>query len=325
MAQRLHGSSNGDLGSALRGALRRGGLVAICLLAFACGDDDDPAPGGTGGSGTGGRGGAGGASSGGTGGSQTGGTGGGTGGTASGGTGGGADAGGGTGGSADAGGGDRSDAGEAGGGDMGGGEAGAAPLPPAGSSPLTQGFTQRMPMWNIQSPRNVPRSERYKYDEATGVHTMINYSTDEAFQAGNNTDPRTEFRWTNEYGNSGQHMFDADLFLVPGSNRSCIMQVFGSASSATTLMLTAWADGSIRRYFGGEPPPEILIAGAAGRWLNLKVLHDASAGTLTVYENDKMVWTGPDRGGNSHHFKNGVYGTTMRSETRWRNIRYWVK
>jgi hypothetical protein len=319
MAHRFHGSSNNDFGGVLPGVLKRGGLVALCLLAFACGDDDETPGAGAGGSGAGGRG-SGGAGSGGAGGSQAGGTGGGTGGTSAGGAGG---ASGGTGGSSDAAGGDTV-VGEAGGGDTAGGEAGAAPLPPPGNSPLTQGFTMRMPMWNIQSPRNVPRGERYKYDEATGVHTMINYSTDEAFQAGNNTDPRTEFRWTNEYG-SGQHMFDADLFLVPGSNRSCIMQVFGSASSATTLMLTAWADGSIRRYFGGEPPPEVLIAGAAGRWLNLKVLHDATGGTLTVYENDKMVWTGPDRGGSSHHFKNGVYGTTMRSETRWRNIRYWVK
>jgi hypothetical protein len=90
-------------------------------------------------------------------------------------------------------------------------------------------------------------------------------------------------------------------------------------------MITAWGDGHLRRYFGGEPPAEILIPNAAGRWLNLKVMHDTGAGMINIYENDKLVKTIPDRGGSGHHFKNGVYGTSKRSETRWKNIRYWVK
>jgi hypothetical protein len=61
------------------------------------------------------------------------------------------------------------------------------------------------------------------------------------------------------------------------------------------------------------------------KWFNLKVLHDVSAGRVTVYINDVMSMSFADRG-SSWHWKNGVYGCrSMRCETRWRNLKHWVR
>jgi hypothetical protein len=82
---------------------------------------------------------------------------------------------------------------------------------------------------------------------------MINLSTDEASRPATTPIPH-EFPLDQRI-HRGTHMFDADP--VPWSRAAtvtCIMQVFGAAGSATTLMITAWGDGHLRSYFNGEPP-----------------------------------------------------------------------
>ena len=205
---------------------------------------------------------------------------------------------------------------------------GTVPPDSGGNSPLTVGWKLTPFTFKVQRPHNLPLESRYSFDPATNTHTMFVNSNDASHEPPpNSTDPRTEMRWTTEYG-SGAHMFDADVFIAPGTNRSCIMQMFGAAGSATTIMFTAWQDGSIRRYFGqgtAAPGGAPIVANAFNRWWNLKVIHDTGAKQIRVYADDKMVASFADRGGASHHFKNGVYGSTGRSETRWRNVRYWTK
>jgi hypothetical protein len=192
----------------------------------------------------------------------------------------------------------------------------------SGNSPITAGFTMTKFTYNIQSPHTVPQSERYTFDMATNTHTMWVKSNDSSFQAGNGTDPRTELRWLEEW-TKGQHMLEADLWIAGTTDRTSIVQVF-STTPPTTFMLTAWADKTLRYYFGTGNGP-IIMKDAFEKWFNLKVLHDVSAKTVTVYINDEKSMSFPDKG--SHwHFKNGNYGCrSTRCETRWRNLRYWVK
>jgi hypothetical protein len=117
-------------------------------------------------------------------------------------------------------------------------------------------------------------------------------------------------------------MFDADVWIEPKTNRTNIMQVFMTTPRPTSLMITAWDDGNLRTYFGGGP---VLKPNANGVWWNLKTRHDTTKGMIFVYGDDKLLGTFPDRGGSTWYFKNGVYGSRGRSETRWRNVRYWVK
>ena len=200
-------------------------------------------------------------------------------------------------------------------------------LPPPRDSPLTVGWTQKMPMWNIHSPYDLPPSARVTYDETTGVHRMWILSTDKPMAANKTTDPRAEYQW-NKYSD-GKNMFDADVWIEPNTDASCIMQVFMTTPSPTSMMLSAWkADGgSVRHYGFGTNGAGVPIVNpmSHGHWWNLKVLHDTATHMIEVYVDDVKSQTFSDRGGSTWYFKNGVYGTSGRSETRWRNIRWWYK
>jgi hypothetical protein len=302
----------------------------VALVSVACSSSGPKGNSGEGGEGgeetggttgsTGGKTGSTGGKSGGSGGS-TGSTGGsvGTGGSSAG-TGGSSD----TGGSPGTGGSGTDDGGAATGGSMGSGGSpgdGGSTLPP-GPSPLTQGFTMTKFTYNIQSPHTIPQSERYTFDAATNTHTCWVKSTDSSFQAGNGTDPRTELRWLEEW-TSGQHMLEAEVWIGGQTDRTNIVQVF-STSPPTTFMLTAWKDRTLRYYFGTGNGP-VIMTDAFEKWFNLKVLHNVSTHQVTVYINDVKSMSFADKG--SHwHFKNGNYGCrSERCETRWRNLRYWVK
>jgi hypothetical protein len=299
-------------------AFALGGLVASCSQSPGTGT-----PGGTGGApaSSGGRGGtSSGGASGQTGG-QTGGSSAGTGGSTTAGTGG-SSAGGQGGTSADAGGSNDapSPADTSGASDV-AAPGDAAPLPPS-NSPITAGFTMTPFTFAIQWPYTVPKEQRYTYDAATNTHTCWVKSTDSSFQAGNGTDPRTELRWQEEW-TSGKHMFESEVWIAGTTDRTNILQVF-STNPPTTFMLTAWKDRTLRYYFGTGNGP-VIMTDAFEKWFNLKVLHDVAAKTVTVFINDVKSMSFPDKG--SHwHFKNGNYGCrSERCETRWRNIRYWVK
>jgi hypothetical protein len=206
--------------------------------------------------------------------------------------------------------------------------AGDGGLPPARDSPLTVGWTQKTPMWKIHSPYDLPPSARVMYDPVTMVHTMFVNANDKPMAPNKTTDPRAEYQW-NSYPKGGKNMFDADVWIEPNTDATCIMQVFMTTPSPTSMMLSAWeADGGSVRHYGfgtnGAGVP-IVNPKSHGHWWNLKVLHDTSAGMIEVYVDDVKSQTFSDRGGSNWYFKNGVYGTSGRSETRWRNIRWWFK
>ena len=189
-------------------------------------------------------------------------------------------------------------------------------------SPITEGFTLTPFTFEIQSPYKTPRAERYTYDAATNTHICWVKSDDSSFQAGNGTDPRTELRWQEEW-TSGKHMFESEVWIAGTTDRTNIVQVF-STNPPTTFMLTAWKDRTLRYYFGTGNGP-VIMTDAFEKWFNLKVLHDVSTHQVTVFINDVKSMSFPDKG-NHWHFKNGNYGCrSERCETRWKNIRYWVK
>ncbi|MFE5321681.1 polysaccharide lyase family 7 protein [Paenibacillus sp. NPDC056579] len=196
----------------------------------------------------------------------------------------------------------------------------------AQQDPPTLGWTQVPFDYYIQKPWNLNLSDRYSFDSATNTHTMWIYSTDEPFQQGNTTDPRTEMRWNEEYS-TGEHMWEADVYIASGSAGSSVMQILRidrpAGTPATDIMLVAHADNTVRRYFDSNGA--LINSNVYDNWWNLKVAHDADNGTIKVYADDQLVLTVDDRGPATRHFKNGVYGVDGRSETKFRNIKYWVR
>jgi hypothetical protein len=188
----------------------------------------------------------------------------------------------------------------------------------AAAAAPTSGWTQTAYTYNIQTPWNLSQSSRYSY--SGGEHRFWIYPNDACQYEGCNTGPRSELRMNNNY-TSGRHQFEGDVYIVSGSAGTDIMQVFGGSTHATAIMLKIHpaSGGTIKRYDN-----ETLMTSAYNKWIHVNVQHDADNGKIYVYLNGSLKGTYADRGNATHYFKCGVYNISgSRSETRWKNIKYW--
>ncbi|MFC9431242.1 MULTISPECIES: polysaccharide lyase family 7 protein [unclassified Streptomyces] len=203
------------------------------------------------------------------------------------------------------------------------------PALPAGAvtaADPTDGWTPTAFTYSWQKPWNLDLADRHS--SSGGVHRMWVYSTDEPFQEGSTTDPRTEMRWKGDYS-TGNHMWDADVYLPSGTDGASFVQILRgvhpAGTPATDIMLNVFDTngGTVRRYDG-----TVLRTGAYNTWFNVKIAHTASSGTgsIKVYFDDSLVLTVADRGPATRYFKNGVYHHgSGRAEARFRNISYWTR
>lgn len=210
------------------------------------------------------------------------------------------------------------------GGLLAGGTTWLAPPATAAAADPTDGWTKTTFTYGMQKPWNLDLSDRYS--NSGGVHRMWVYDTDEPMSEGSSTDPRTEMRWRQEY-TSGRHMWDADVYLPSGTNGATFVQILRvihpSGTPATDFMLNAYSGsgGTVRAY-----DSTVLKTNAYDKWFNVKLAHNASAGSVEVYFDDVLVLTRADRGPATRHFKNGVYHHgSGRAEARFRNITYWTR
>jgi hypothetical protein len=201
----------------------------------------------------------------------------------------------------------------------------AAPTSPPGA--LTAGWTEKPFTFALHTPYDLPESDRHSFDAATNTHTFWVIRGDKPHEPPpNTTGARSELRMNNDY-KSGNHQFEADVFVVSGTNGASVMQVFGGVTNATSIMLFAYPDngGSVKRYNG----PELIKAMIYDKWWHLNVIHEANGGgigKIRVYADGQLAGTFDDRGNATHYFKCGVYNNSgQRAESRFRNIKYWVK
>ena len=204
--------------------------------------------------------------------------------------------------------------------------AGATPTPRPTATPggPTSGWTQTSWTYTVHKPYVLPLSDRFRY--ADGVWTTWVYKSDWCMHqtCGSNEGKRTELRWNNNY-TSGQRMWDSDMYLVSGTHEATVQQVFGGSTAATASQIRAFTDsgGSYRRYGS-----QVLATGVNETWVNGKVAHDANNGIVRIWINNSLKTTEPDRGNNTHYFKNGVYVgsiSSSRSEMRFRNTKQWQR
>lgn len=188
----------------------------------------------------------------------------------------------------------------------------------------TDGWSKTAFTYGMQKPWDLDLADRYS--NSGGVHRMWVYDTDEPMSQGSSTDPRTEMRWRQEY-TSGQHMWDADVYLPSGPNGATFVQILRvihpSGTPATDFMLNAYSasGGTVRAY-----DSTVLRTNAYNTWFNVKLEHNASSRSVKVYFDDELVLTTQDRGPATRHFKNGVYHHgSGRAEARFRNLTYWTR
>lgn len=187
------------------------------------------------------------------------------------------------------------------------------------TNPLTAGWTQKKFTYEVQHPYDLKLSERYRYNPFTDTHDFWVFFTDKPHAPPpNRTTARTEMRL--ETYNSGEHMFDADVNIRPGTF-ACIAQVFDAAHGPVTMFI-AHPDGTVT---AGRT---LIATNTIGRWWNLKITNDpVVGGKINVYADNVPVGTFNNRGPIDYYFKCGVYSRkdSGRSEAWFRNIKMWVK
>nr|XP_027076863.1 citrate-binding protein-like [Coffea arabica] len=184
----------------------------------------------------------------------------------------------------------------------------------------TDGFVElpfNTSFYHIQKPFDLPVDQRYSFVD--GVHKLWVYSTDNPLSRNSPTMPRTEIMINGYNYSSGVWQFEGYGFVPNGTSGVCIMQVFGaSPPHASTLMLRVY-NGSLTYYRAN-----VLVPNVYDRWFRVNVIHDVAASKLKVYIDGVSTFEAAGRGGNSHHFKCGVYsqiGDSYYMESRWKGIK----
>ena len=185
---------------------------------------------------------------------------------------------------------------------------------------LTRGWVQTSFTYEIQHPYDLKVSDRYHLDRASRTHDFWVYFSDKPHAPPpNRTTARTEMRL--ETYSTGEHMFDADVKIKPGTF-ACMAQVFDAAHGPVT-MLIAHTNGDVT--VGNNL---LIKTNAIGHWWNLKVTNDpAPGGRIHIYTDNVLVATYSSRGPRDYYFKCGVYSrrNSARSEVLFRNIKVWVR
>lgn len=190
-----------------------------------------------------------------------------------------------------------------------------------GWTPLTVNF-------KVQSPTNVPQSQRYFF--TNNIFHCLTFSNDGAFAVGNTTKPRTEQRFNPDYTN-GEIQYQATMMAAADENSYCVFQIHtGDAQSGTfgsTTFMAFWFTnygGSLHDYSGTT-----LATNLGNKWFQLNVDHNLATGTIRVWVNQQPVWTQQDNGAGDFYFKDGVYeqdhNPTLQMDTWITNtIKEWI-
>ena len=219
---------------------------------------------------------------------------------------------------------DAGSGGSAGRSDGGAADAGAVDAGRDGTNPLTDGWTLKPFTFAIHSPYDLPESDRHSFDSATNTHTFWILNGDSPHQPPpNTTGARSELRMQNDY-TSGDHQFEADFYVVSDTVGPTIMQVFGGSPNATAAMFKVHAGGVLKHYDDATVKTNIYDT-----WFHLNVIHHAlpaGTGQIQIYIDNQLAGTFDDNTTATHYFKCGVYNiTSARAESRFRNIKYWVR
>lgn len=206
----------------------------------------------------------------------------------------------------------------------------AAPsAPPAGAATAamalpTEGFRPERLSYRLQKPYNIPIEERYSARDGT-YHFWV-FSDDKPLRPGNRTKPRTEMRFP-DYTH-GAEEYEADLLVPRGTAGVCVMQIHTADDlspryGATTFMVFVEASdgGSLHFYSGPE-----LARNIYGRWFHLNVIHDLGTDTVSMYLDNRLVFTKRDQRAGDYYMKTGVYaqrGETKLMQVYIRNLRLW--
>lgn len=176
--------------------------------------------------------------------------------------------------------------------------------------------------YNVQHPYNLPVSARFSISPGPVYNTFI-LAGDKGFTPTTHTGPRTEMRWVTNWTVS-EHVWEADVLIDAGSQGSAIQQVHAVCCAFEPIYVQVLNGGNLRNDNGSTQIAHALW----GKWFHMVVAYDPTSGNGRIWINGSLVLTrhDPHPLGTQWYFKNGVYGITgARSETHYKNIRFWHK
>jgi hypothetical protein len=186
---------------------------------------------------------------------------------------------------------------------------------PAAADP-TAGLKQYTDTYRVQHPYNLPQSDRFSSTD--GEYSAWILKGDKPFQEGNTTGPRTEMRWATDFS-SGEHLWEADVEIDPGTNGTCIMQVHVDGPGEAIYIQVK--NGNLYNSVN-----TLLAKDIVGHWFELASAYNPSSHLVQIWVNGDLALTThyTKAAGTEFYFKNGVYNLTgARSETHFKDIELW--
>lgn len=142
----------------------------------------------------------------------------------------------------------------------------------------------------------------------------------ETFRIVNNNSNRSEIRLQNEYS-TGSRQFEGYVTFNAPLNDESLMQIFGSTSGATQLMIRGYAaDGGSIKGAG-----QTLATNIYGKEVHINVIHlqENKGNRIKIYINGVKKADVADNEAVTNYMKYGNYGTltTGTATVKWRNVK----
>lgn len=165
--------------------------------------------------------------------------------------------------------------------------------------------------WSSYQSVGSPICADYTYNSSAGTET---------FRVVNNQSNRAEIRLQNEYS-TGSRQFEGYVTFSSPLNDECLMQIFGSTSGATQLMIRGFAENNGSIKLGST----VLASNIYGQEVRVNVIHlqEDAGNKFLVYINGVKKAELADNEAVTNYMKYGCYGTltTGAATVQWRNVK----
>ena len=180
----------------------------------------------------------------------------------------------------------------------------------------TSGLTQYTDSYKVQHPYNLPESARFSV--TGGEYNLWILKGDKGFTSNTTTGARTEMRWATNW-TSGEHLWEADVLIDPGTTGTCIMQVHVNGPGEAIYIQTK--NGNLYNSVN-----TLLATNMVGKWFHLDAAYDPGSHLVQIWVNGNLALSTHyiKPAGTAFYFKNGVYNLSgSKSETHFKNIALW--
>jgi hypothetical protein len=196
---------------------------------------------------------------------------------------------------------------------------------------IGSGWTQRTYTKKIHlDDENGLQTFNWTADKSVGSGTpcaryhYLSSNDSEYFDIYDNRSNRSEIRLQNEYS-TGSRQFQGYVRFSAPLNDESLMQIFGSTSGATQMMIRGYSSsgGTIRSV---GTPSTTLATGIYGVEQRINVIHYQGS-RIELYCNGSLKGSGSDGENVTNYWKYGCYGTltTGAVQVRWRQVRTYSK